>query len=401
MGIIETEVNMLGGFSVSCRGAVADWRSSRSRKAKNLLAYLLYHHSRMIPVDELIGVLGGEYKNAAPIAAFRTMLYRIRRVMEPIQAAIGEPLIISQDGRCGWNPEVALKLDVERFEAMCRGGPPDGPGSLEWHRRALGLYKDGFLRELASEQWVQPLEEYYRGLYLAEAEAAAPVLLEAGDAPAAESLCRDALRQSPYHEPLCRWLMQARAAQGDMKGAADAYDDFRQRLYEDLGVTPGEETQKVYWGVMRHEERELSAESIRVQLREYAPSPGVFICDYEMFKLFYQAEARAAARRGDAVHIGILTVSSGRKPLSQRSLERAMGQLRSQLHENLRSGDIAACCSPSQFILMLVQANYENSRMVCDRVIQAFIRAHPRSPARLRSVVFPLEPASGVGTQNE
>ena len=386
-------VQMLGGFSVSCHGVRAGGKNKRASKVKNLLAYLLYHHDRMIPVEELVGIFGGEYKNADPLAAFRTMLYRVRQVVEPIQAVIDKPLIITQNGMCGWNPEAALELDTERFERMCRTRVPDGPEGVDCHRRTLELYQGGFLRGLAPEQWMEPLAEYYHNLYLREVEAAAPLLIAGGFASAVEGYCCKAMRQAPYHEPLYRWLMRSRAARGDRKGAAAAYEALSAQLYEDLGVMPEEETQQVYWSIMRNEEKTLTPEIIRAQLREYHPASGAFICDYGLFKLFYQAEARTAARRGDAIHIGILSVlANGKKALSERDLERAMDQLRVQIQKNLRTGDIAACCSPSQYILMLVQANYENSKQVCDRVVQAFFRAHPRSPARLRAVVFPLEP---------
>jgi hypothetical protein len=49
-------------------------------------------------------------------------------------------------------------------------------------------------------------------------------------------------------------------------------------------------------------------------------------------------------------------------------------------------------CSASQYILMLPQANYENSCKVCERVIKTFTRQYPHSPARLRYAVQPLEP---------
>ena len=55
-------------------------------------------------------------------------------------------------------------------------------------------------------------------------------------------------------------------------------------------------------------------------------------------------------------------------------------------------GDVASCCSASQYILLLVQANFENSEMVCRRVVTGFAREHPRSPARIQSNVLPLEP---------
>lgn len=59
---------------------------------------------------------------------------------------------------------------------------------------------------------------------------------------------------------------------------------------------------------------------------------------------------------------------------------------------NLRKGDVVARCSASQYVIMLPRANYENSCMVADRLMNAFYRRYPHSPARLRCVVQPLEP---------
>ena len=46
----------------------------------------------------------------------------------------------------------------------------------------------------------------------------------------------------------------------------------------------------------------------------------------------------------------------------------------------------------SQYILLLPQANYENSCKVCERIIKAFCRQYPHSPAQLHYSVQPLEP---------
>ena len=69
-----------------------------------------------------------------------------------------------------------------------------------------------------------------------------------------------------------------------------------------------------------------------------------------------------------------------------------MENMRNLICLNLRKGDIASQCSISQFILMLPQANYENSCMVCERVIRAYCRQYPHSPATLHYSVQPLEP---------
>ena len=41
---------------------------------------------------------------------------------------------------------------------------------------------------------------------------------------------------------------------------------------------------------------------------------------------------------------------------------------------------------------MLPQANYENSCMVCERIVGAFSRRYPHSPVQLKYAVHPLEP---------
>ena len=78
--------------------------------------------------------------------------------------------------------------------------------------------------------------------------------------------------------------------------------------------------------------------------------------------------------------------------LSKRSLDRCMENLQELIRFSLRRGDVAARCSVSQYILLLPQANYENSCMVCERDIRAYCRQYPHSPATLHYSVQPLEP---------
>ena len=165
-------------------------------------------------------------------------------------------------------------------------------------------------------------------------------------------------------------------------------------LFSNFGVMPSEEIRAMYREAVRTvNDRAVPIGVVREQLREQEPPAGALVCDYDFFKVLYHAEARMIARSGDAVHIGLLSVlGEGGKELPKRSLDRAMENLQEQIRLNLRRGDIASRCSVSQFILMLPQANYENSCMVCERVIKAFYRQYPHSPAELHYSVQPLEP---------
>jgi GGDEF domain-containing protein len=99
------------------------------------------------------------------------------------------------------------------------------------------------------------------------------------------------------------------------------------------------------------------------------------------------------SRNGITAHIALFSIvdkSGGDMP--KNLLQRSMENLEFQIRTNLRRGDAATRCSMSQYILMLPQANYENSCKVCERVIRAFYRKYPHSHADIQYTVHPLDP---------
>lgn len=120
---------------------------------------------------------------------------------------------------------------------------------------------------------------------------------------------------------------------------------------------------------------------------------GAVLCEYDFFRLLYQVQARAIIRTGEVIHIALLSVhGQNRKELSRRSLDCAVENLQELLLQNLRQGDVVSKCSVSQLVIMLPQANYENSCAVCQRIIKNFYRQYPHSPADIHYSVQPLEP---------
>ena len=136
-----------------------------------------------------------------------------------------------------------------------------------------------------------------------------------------------------------------------------------------------------------------SIDLIRDQLREPIAATGAMVCQYDFFKIIYQAEARSVSRNGYASHLCLFSITgSDDQPLTKRSLEVCMENFQDLACASLRKGDVMSRCSVSQYIVLLSRANYENSRRVCDRVVRAFKKKYPHSPAILRCAVQPLEP---------
>ena len=258
----------------------------------------------------------------------------------------------------------------------------------------LELYRGDFLQKLSSEAWVIPISAYFHNLYIHTLLETLTLLEDREQMDLAAELCRSAITIEPYNELIYQHLMRDLLAQGQQREVISVYEDMSQLLFDNFGIMPADESRALYREAVRTvNDRAVSMGTLREQLREPDGLSGALFCDYDFFKVIYHAEARAVARSGDAVHICLLSVTDAAgEELAKRSLDRCMENLQELIRTSLRRGDIAARCSVSQYILMLPQANYENSCKVCDRIVRAFFRQYPHSPAKLHFTVQPLEP---------
>ena len=398
MSADRLRVRMLGSFSIELGGQVINDNDNRSRKVWLLLAYMIYCRNRPVTQEELIALLWGEEeKSANPVNALKTMFHRVRTMLNQLGDTAGHDLIVRRGGSYSWNTEIPMSLDVEEFDKLCRDSAAEvnEQKSLESYLKAMELYQGDFLSKLSSEAWVVPISAYYHNMYIQSAQEVLPLLEGLERKEEAIWLCRRALEVEPYSEELYLHLMRNLLDLGDQQGAVTVYEEMSELLFSNFGIMPSDSIRQLYREAMRTvNERAIPMGEVREQLKEADPSNGAMMCDYDFFRMLYQVEARFIARSGDAIHICLFSVhGEDGKDLPKRSLDRVMENLRDQIRCNLRRGDVAARCSVSQYILMLPQANYENSCMVCERITKSFFRQYPHSPAQLRYCVQPLEPS--------
>ena len=389
---MDIRIRMLGEFSLTAGDNTISDSVGRSRKVWSLLACLVCNRQRVLSQQKLIELLWGDDSGSNPENALRITLHRLRSLLDGLWPGAGKELIIYREGGYCWNPEASIVLDCQEMEDLAR---TSGEDRLEACLAALELYQGEFLPKMASEDWVVPIGAHFQNLYLQLTLETAQLLLTRNRALEAASICRRAAAGEPYHEPLYQLLMQALGAAGDAKGAAGVYETLSKRLFDDFGIRPSEETRAVYREAAHcPEDRTLPMDRVMEDLQEQASQAGAMVCDYDYFKVLCHAESRAMERNGNATHVALLSLTSAdpEKPLSKRSRDRIMDQLGQQLRLNLRRGDTISRCSVSQYIIMLPKANYENSCMVCRRILAAFHRAHPHITARVNFMVQPLSP---------
>lgn len=389
------QVQMLGQFTLRYGDRTISDSDDRSRRVWSLLAYMLYNHGRSFAQEELIHLYwSNNEKSADPGNALKSIFHRIRTALDKLQPGLGRLLIRRKAGRYFWNNVMPLSLDIEDFEAHFHAAEAAGNDDvrLAEYQAALALYAGDPLPRMTDEIWTIPIVAYYHSLYTRAAAGAIELLEKQERTAEAVALCRRAIHIEPYQEDLYEHLMRGLLRTGDMKGAMSVYEEMSELLLAHFGVMPSETLRTLYRQATRTvNDRTLTMDEVCSQLEEPAPHGGAMVCEYDFFKILYRSEVRSIARNGHSANICLLSVSGkDGEMLARRSLDPAMNNLQVLVQNNLRRGDVIARCSISQYIILLPQANYENSRMVADRLVSAFYRRYPHSPARLRYTVQPL-----------
>lgn len=347
------QIQVLGKFTLRYGETVISDEDDRSRKVWAVLAYLIYHREKIISQQELVDLCWGEDTRSS-------------------------------------DPHNALKSVIHRI----RGAALEGDERLDAYQQALALYSNDILPKLSSELWLVPITTYYHQRYVQTAEESIQLLEEQDRLQEAILLARQAVRIEPYQERLYAQLIRTLLKMGNQKGAIAVYEEMSELFFSNFGVMPSDELRALYRKATRTvNNHALSVEDLRDQLKEERVVGGAMLCTYDFFKILYRSETRTMARTGNTAHLCLLSVAAkDGSELPKRSLDRAMENLQELIRQNLRKGDVASQCSVSQYVILLPRANYENSHMVANRLMTAFYRRYPHSPARLRCVVQPLEP---------
>ena len=215
----------LGPVGLSVDGAPAPsellWR-----KHLGLLVYLA-RSPRGRAREHLIGLLWGE----KPEAAARHSLNEAIRVL---RRYLGEGNVDTSVGQVRL-AEGSVKLDIDRLEEYAAAG--------EWEaasRLITGEFLEGFSISGASdfENWLASERSAIRSRSIEVLARHAEDLLRAGQAQEASAVAARALSLDPGSELALRIRMRSLVLAGDRAGALERYEEFTQRLRQDIGTQP-------------------------------------------------------------------------------------------------------------------------------------------------------------------
>ncbi len=196
-----------------------------------------------------------------------------------------------------------------------------------------------------------------------------------------EQLCTKALCFESLDEEIHCYLMRALVADNKQQMAAEHYTRTVKYMYDTLGVRPSEEMQEIYEEMQkRQHEHESNIDIIQEQLKEKELPTGAFLCEYGVFRKIYALEARSSRRMGISIHLALVSMYLDLRPYEKQNkyqsvLREGMDILEKTLLHGLRNSDIVCRYSANQFLIMLPACQYEDAKMVVNRLKDRFYQS--------------------------
>ncbi len=204
-------------------------------KTLPLLAYLLLHRSAPSARETIAAALWPESDHAESLANLRRHLHYLNKALPPPHT--DTPWVVSGARTVSWNAASPYWLDVETFETESQ--------DQRYRAHAVRLY-GGDVYERCADDWIFYERERLRSVQMSNLALLTADARERKAYLQALQYAQLMLALDPWREDALRSVIEIRGLLGDHSGALAEYERFAERLKDELGVAPSEETERLY-----------------------------------------------------------------------------------------------------------------------------------------------------------
>jgi DNA-binding SARP family transcriptional activator len=232
----DVVVQLCGRLVVKSEGAELAGRLPGAQ-GRIAFAWLVDNRHRVTTREQLATAIWGEQPPAASGQALRALLSKLRSTIGRDSLSADGPLRLTLDDEANVDVEVAARAIHDAESAVARA---ECERAWVASHVAMNVTRRSFLTGHEGE-WVEERRRELDGVYVRALATLAAAALELGQTEllTAERAARELVVVEPLSEAATALLMRALDARGERPAALLAYDEFRLRLRETLGVAPG------------------------------------------------------------------------------------------------------------------------------------------------------------------
>jgi DNA-binding SARP family transcriptional activator len=373
---VDFKIQMLGDFLVTYKDKILVSENNRNNKVIHLFQYLLVNHGHSVRQDELISRLfldAEDYDN--PVHTLKNIVYRLRKYLKECGLPDVE-YIFYKKGAYGLNGEIECLIDAEFFEKAVESAreSTDPAEKLDHCLAAVALYDGDFLPKSSHMFWVVPKSLHFQQCFHYCIDTAFEILQSKGDLSSMLDILEKALYLYPYEEHFHALRISCLYQLGKVKEAVREYDFATTLLFDELGISPSAEMLALYEEMTQtlHSAAD-SLHAILEDLNENIMEKGAYYCNYQVFANIYRIVVRHSERSGRSAFVALIDFEA-REEIKDGKKQTDSGALFNAVQTSLRRGDVFARYSPTQFIVLLMDINQENSKKVMARISDRFYK---------------------------
>lgn len=391
------EITTLGRFQVRRGDETLSRESTRSYRLWELFKYLITYRDKETYSEVIMENLWPEQDYADPRHTLRTLVYRLRQLLDNKEDDHTVSCIKFSHGAYSLNTNIDYWLDAEVFDKLCREASRAEPESaIAAFQQALSLYQGDYLPELAYSEWVIPIRNYYHRLYIQAVLDVTDLMKERKMYGEIIKVCERAFLIEFFEEEIHLRFLEALIESGKLHQALAHYEYVTAVFYRELGVKPSSSMRALY-RLMQQDDTipSFDLEAIQETLLDRKGLDGAFFCDPEVFRFLYKLEMRRVERTGQSIFLVMLTLTG--KNMSSpypHILRESLNGLQHQLVSGLRRGDVITRWNDSQLLVILPGLNYEQAERVMERLTSGFIRLAKAQDIVLHQDIKPVSSAT-------
>lgn len=392
------EIYTLGRFQVFCGEQKLFSESGRFQKIAELFMYFVTHRWKLTAPEIILESLWPDQENADPKNAFKNLVYRLKKKLDNHQMPGAMYAVSCSYGCYGWNNSVPFWLDAEAFESLCQEARSlaenDPILAIARYREALALYRGDYLPLWHYSDWVLPVRQYYRRLFVRSMSELLALQKECHLFAQMVEDFEKVLLIENLDETIHIRYMEALLEEKKVGRARTHYEHITSLFYQKLGAKPSPAMRRIYRTIKSAGEiPDLNFTDVREMLDERPSSERAMLCEPDVFHFLCRLERRRAERQDHPVHVGLLTFTGPNfQPLHPSRLQEAMEGLRRVLLIHLRKGDVVSFLNENQFAVLLPGLNLEQADHVLRRIQKRFGETYRLEGVFLNSFAYPVMP---------
>ncbi len=218
----------------------------RTRKGRELFAYLLDQEGSAVGRDNLMGVLWPEEIPVNAVAMLHNMVYNMRK---ELSAYCLEKIIFyeKKQYRLIMDNVVCDLYPIRRIAGLVEKKNME---ELRREYRYFLTYWGAYLEDI-DNFWVERSRRYYDDIYMRGCLMLAEQFTREKEYETAVTFCKNILSLDPYSEKTIEKLLFLYGERKEWERMRQCFRAFKELLWRDLGIAPGEEILTVYHRYMK------------------------------------------------------------------------------------------------------------------------------------------------------